>query len=128
MERHLKSTMLTLSIASGVSDSSLRDFDQENENLKTPRHVLKTNVFLFFLAIVSSCFVLLPTFSLRCRVFFWPRDVSGMSLFRRRYTNIDSSCADRVLLRSLDLQSWGGETFRRLCGIQNDLQSIKHRE
>jgi len=45
MERHLKSMMLTLSIASGVSDSSLRDFDKENENLKTPRHVLKTNGF-----------------------------------------------------------------------------------
>lgn len=33
--------------------------------------------------------------------------------FVTAYTNIDSSCADRVLLRSLDLQSWGGETFRR---------------
>lgn len=60
----------------------------------------------------SSCFVLFPTVSSRCRVFLWPRD-TGMSLFAGRYTNIDSSCADRVLLRSLDLQSWGGETFRR---------------
>ena len=39
-----------------------------------------------------------------------------------RYTNVDPSCDGRVLLRSLDLQSWGGETFRRQ-GLQNGFQS-----
>lgn len=33
--------------------------------------------------------------------------------FITTYTNVDPSCDGRVLLRSLDLQSWGGETFRR---------------
>ena len=45
----------------------------------------------------------------------------GMS---RRYTNIDSSCADRVLLRSLDLQSWGGETFRRHVGFRMTCKAL----
>ncbi|CAK9071313.1 Uncharacterized protein SCF082_LOCUS35320 [Durusdinium trenchii] len=33
--------------------------------------------------------------------------------FITTYTTLDPSCADRVLLRSLDLQSWLGQTFRR---------------
>ena len=36
--------------------------------------------------------------------------------FSLRYTSIDPACADRVLLRSLDLQSWGGQTFRTRLG------------
>eukprot|EP00438_Fugacium_kawagutii_P007041 Skav220570 [mRNA] locus=scaffold145:56599:74515:- [translate_table: standard] len=33
--------------------------------------------------------------------------------FITTYTEVEPACADRVLLRSLDLQSWGGETFRK---------------
>ncbi|CAE7663965.1 unnamed protein product, partial [Symbiodinium sp. CCMP2456] len=32
--------------------------------------------------------------------------------FDTRYTNLDRECADRILLRTVHLQSWGGETFR----------------
>ncbi|CAE7840407.1 unnamed protein product [Symbiodinium necroappetens] len=32
--------------------------------------------------------------------------------FDTRYTNLDRECADRILLRTVHLQSWGGMTFR----------------
>lgn len=32
--------------------------------------------------------------------------------FDTRYTTLDRECADRILLRTVHLQSWGGETFR----------------
>ncbi|CAE7022468.1 unnamed protein product, partial [Symbiodinium natans] len=32
--------------------------------------------------------------------------------FDTRYTNLDRECADRILLRTAELQSWGGETFK----------------
>ena len=77
--------------------------------------------FSFFLAIISSCFVLLPTFSSRCRVFFWPRDVSEVHQHRFQL------CWSRPSTKSW-LAELGWRNLPQACGIQNDLQSIKHRE